>query len=96
MSAQTSLIAGSRGYSLVEVSRLHCRGFSCFGAQPLGHTGLYRVVGTRALLLQGMWDLPSLGINKLMSPALADDLLTSETSNFGEFLKSPVLFTKIP
>ena len=54
--------SSSRGYSLVEVHGLHCRGFSCFGAQALGHTS-FSSCGTRALLLHGMWDLPHWGSN---------------------------------
>ena len=58
-----SLVATSRGYSLVWAS--HCSGFSC-GSQLWEHR--LNSCGTWAEFLQSMWDLPESGI-KPMSPA---------------------------
>ena len=65
----------------------HCGGFSCCGAQALGHVGFscssqaleHRLnsCGTQALVLCGMWDLPDPGI-KPVSPALAGRFFTTE------------------
>ena len=55
-----------------------CSGFSCCGAWTVGHTG-FRSCGPRAQLLQGMWDLPRLGIEP-ESPALQGGLPTTGLS----------------
>ena len=62
----------------------HCGGIFCCGAQALGvwasagaACGLSSC-GTWALLLRGMWKLPSPGIEP-MSPALADGFLSTES-----------------
>ena len=64
-----------------------CGGFSCCGAQALGHVGFSSCTssrapelsscGTRAQLLHSVWDLPGPEIEP-MSPALAGRFLTTE------------------
>ena len=86
-----SLVAASRGYSLIVVAQAsHRNGFSCCGAQALGCEGV-RSSGSRALehrlsscgagtqLLHSMWDPPGIGARiEPMSPALAGGFFTTE------------------
>ena len=76
--SRLSLVAASGGYS-----SLWCSGFSCCGAQALGHSDFnhcsswalqHRLsrYGAEARLLHGMWALPRPGI----SPALAGRFFT--------------------
>ena len=75
-------------HTLQGVQASHCRGFICCRAHTPGRAGFskcssqapgYRLssCGTKAYLLQDMWDLPGSGI-KPMSPALAGRFFTSE------------------
>ena len=43
------------------VQAAHCCGFSCCGAQALGHVGL-STYGTRVEMPCGMWNLPGTGV----------------------------------
>ena len=67
----------------------HCSGFSCSGAQALGHRG-FSSWGTGASLPRGLWSLPRPEMEP-MSPALAGGFLTTRppvkscTCNFNQY-----------
>ena len=57
-----SLAVESRGYSCCDVQASHGGGFSCWGAQALGHV-CFCSCGSQAESVCVMWELPRLGIN---------------------------------
>ena len=67
----SSLLAGSRGYSLVVVNGLLIEWLLLLRMHGLQYCG------TWAYLLHRMWDLPKSGIESV-SPALADGFFTAE------------------
>ena len=93
-----SLVATSRGYSLVGAWTSYYSGFSCCGAQALGCAGFcswgsqalecsLSSCGTLAQSPLGMWDLTGPGI-KLVSSALAERFLTIEPPGKSPFTSS--------
>ena len=66
----------------------HCSGLSCCRAQA---------VGARALLLRGLWDLPTPGIEPV-SPALAGGFLSTVPpgSPLAGFLRRVIMFVILP
>ena len=70
-----ALVAVSGAYSPVQRAASHCSGFSCCGAQALGHVD--SSCGTQAQLLCGLWDLPGSGIESV-SLALAGRFFTTK------------------
>ena len=81
-----SLVAASRGYSVVVVHVSHCGGFSCCGAQPLGAQASVVVMcgliccGSWAWLLCSLWDLLGAGINQTHVPSTCRWILNHWTS----------------
>ena len=74
LTAVASLVAG-RGLEGTRAQEFATQGLGSCGSWALEHR--LSSCGSRAWLLQGMWELPDPGI-KLMSPALAGGFFTTE------------------